>query len=319
MLNIKLTNAIILGFAVGDALGVPFEFLEADEIEFKYSDEMQGNGTYDQPIGTFSDDTSMMCCTIEALIKDGTTETMADNFLKWKNENFWSARGEVFDIGNTTLVALKVYEETGDLTGSSTNNEYSCGNGSLMRVLPLLPYTMKMTMDEKFEFIQRVSIITHGHIRCTIACFIYLELAEKIWKDDTGSKSIIYSRMLQSVGPFLSSKEETKNEMHHFENIFTRPQGIPKEELSNSGYVVDSLILVLHCFMKYNRYEMGVWYAVSFGGDTDTNAALTGALYTLNGGKKEIPERWLAPLAKKEELIDLAKRWSESIDKKQLA
>jgi ADP-ribosylglycohydrolase len=64
---------------------------------------------------------------------------------------------------------------------------------------------------------------------------------------------------------------------------------------------------------------MGVWYAVSFGGDTDTNAALTGALYTLNGGKKEIPERWLAPLAKKEELIDLAKRWSESIDKKQLA
>jgi ADP-ribosylglycohydrolase len=243
---------------------------------------------------------------------------MADNFLKWKNENFWSARGEVFDIGNTTLVALKAYEETGDLTGSSTNNEYSCGNGSLMRVLPLLPYTMKMTMDEKFEFIQRVSIITHGHIRCTIACFIYLELAEKIWKDDTGSKSIIYSRMLQSVRPFLNSKEETKNEMHHFENIFTRPQGIPKEELSNSGYVVDSLILVLHCFMKYNRYEMGVWYAVSFGGDTDTNAALTGALYTLNGGKKEIPERWLAPLAKKEELIDLAKRWSESIDKKQL-
>jgi ADP-ribosylglycohydrolase len=318
MLNIKLTNAIILGFAVGDALGVPFEFLEADEIEFKYSDEMQGNGTYNQPIGTFSDDTSMMCCTIEALIKDGTTETMADNFLKWKNENFWSARGEVFDIGNTTLVALKVYEETGDLTASSTNNEYSCGNGSLMRVLPLLPYTMKMTIDEKFEFIQRVSIITHGHIRCTIACFIYLELAEKIWKDDTGSKSITYSRMLQSVRPFLNSKEETKNEMHHFENIFRRPQGIPKEELSNSGYVVDSLILVLHCFMKYNRYEMGVWYAVSFGGDTDTNAALTGALYTLNGGKKEIPERWLAPLAKKEELIDLAKRWSESIDKKQL-
>ncbi len=121
--------------------------------------------------------------------------------------------------------------------------------------------------------------------------------------------------MLQSIQPFLMSNEETKAEMHHFEFVFRMPHHIPKAELSNSGYVVDSLVLVLHCFMKYNRYEMNVWYALSFGGDTDTNAALTGALSTLMGGIREIPERWLNNLAKKEELLDLADRWAQSMKK----
>ena len=59
---------------------------------------------------------------------------------------------------------------------------------------------------------------------------------------------------------------------------------------------------------------MNVWYALSFGGDTDTNAALTGALSALMGGFREIPERWLNNLAKKEDLQDLANRWSHSMN-----
>jgi ADP-ribosyl-[dinitrogen reductase] hydrolase len=310
-----LLTDLLIGFAVGDALGVPFEFLEADEINFKYSDEMVGEGTYNQPAGTFSDDTSMLCCTVEALINDNSLKGIADNFLKWKNENYWTARGEVFDCGNTIQVALKAYEKTGDLTGLSTNNQYSCGNGSLMRILPLLPYTIKLNQDEKFELIKQVSAITHGHIRTAIACFIYLEFAEIVYMDRTVSKRIIFSRLLQKVVPFLMAKQELKEEMVHFEKILDGPNSIPVQEFSNSGYVIDSLHLCLHCFMKYNRYEMCVWYAISFGGDTDTNAALTGALCTLMGGKREIPERWLSKLAKKDELFDLAERWAMALTK----
>lgn len=311
-----LCEEIIFGFAVGDALGVPFEFLEEDEIDFKFSDEMAEFGTYHQPAGTFSDDTSMMCCTIEALIQAGTTKTMADNFVKWKNENYWTAHGEVFDIGNTIQVALKAYEKTGDLTGEATNNEYSCGNGSLMRILPLLPYISDMSQEEKFNYIKSISSITHGHIRAAIACFIYLELAQHIFEQGQIYKLRLFAFLSVKILPFLENNPETKDEMKNFETLFaTLPTQIPREKLSNSGYVVDSLILAIHCFFRYNRYEMGVWYAISFGGDTDTNAALTGALYTLYGGKKEIPARWLNKLAKKEELENLSERWAASINK----
>jgi ADP-ribosylglycohydrolase len=311
-----MCDEIIFGFAVGDALGVPFEFLEADEIDFKFSDEMAEFGTYHQPAGTFSDDTSMMCCMIEAMIQDGKTKTMADNFLKWKNENFWTANGEVFDIGNTIKVALNAYEKTGDISGAATNNEYSCGNGSLMRILPLLPYIMDKSLDEKFKYIKSVSCITHGHIRTAIACFIYLELAQHIFEQGKIHKPRFAAFLSRTILTFLENNPETKDEVKNFEILFTNlPARIPREQLSNSGYVVDSLILAIHCFFRYNRYEMGVWYAISFGGDTDTNAALTGALYTLYGGKKEIPARWLNKLVKKEELENLSQRWASSLNK----
>jgi ADP-ribosyl-[dinitrogen reductase] hydrolase len=312
----NLFHSIILGFAVGDALGVPFEFLESDKIQFNYKDEMIGGGTHNQPAGTFSDDTSLLCCAIEALIYDNSLQRIADNFLKWKNENFWSARGEVFDIGNTTLIALKALENNGDLTGQATNNEYNCGNGSLMRILPLLPYTLHMDMNEKFDFIHSVSAITHGQIRNSIACFIYLEFAKNIIEDKTGNKNIILSKTVRNVLKYLQLKKETAEELKHYNQLFNKlTQHINAHEISNSGYVVDSLILSIHCFMKYNRYEMCVWYAISFGGDTDTNAALTGGLSALEGGIKEIPERWLNQLAKKNELFDLAERWNKSFNK----
>ncbi len=309
-----MTKELILGFAVGDALGVPFEFTEEDEIDFKFSDEMVGEGTYNQPAGTFSDDTSMMCCTIEALIQDNSLDRIATYFLKWKNENFWTARGEVFDTGNTTMLALRDYEKTGDYSGRNTNNEYSCGNGSLMRIIPLLPYTMKMPLEDKFEFIGKVSSITHGHIRCAIACFIYLELATEIWSNKIRNKLIIYGKAMSRAERFLKNHKQTIEELKHFEKIFSFPHHNPKSTISNSGYVVDSLLLAFHCFMKYNRYEICVWYALSFGGDTDTNAALTGALSALMGGIHEIPERWLNKLARKEDLMDLAFRWGQTIN-----
>jgi ADP-ribosylglycohydrolase len=271
-------KSIIFGFSVGDALGVPFEFLESDEIQFNFDYDMTGEGTHNQPSGTFSDDTSLLCCTIEALIHDNSTQRIAVNFLKWKNENFWAARGEVFDIGNTTLIALEAFENNGDLTGQATNNEYNCGNGSLMRILPLLPYTIGMDMEDKFDFIHRVSAITHGHIRNSIACLIYLEFAKNILEDKTGNKNIILSKTVRNVVKCLQFKKETAEELKHFNQLFNKlPQHLTFHEISNSGYVIDSLILCIHCFMKYNRFEMCVCYAISFGGDTDTNAALTGA------------------------------------------
>jgi ADP-ribosylglycohydrolase len=281
---------------------------------------MVGYGTHNQPAGTFSDDTSLMCCTIEALIHDNSTQRMADYFLKWKNDNFWTAKDEVFDIGKTTLIALKAFENNGDLTGQATNNEYNCGNGSLMRILPLLPYTLDMNLNEKFEFIHSVSSITHGHIRNSIACFIYLEFAKNILEDKTGNKNIILSKTYRNVVKYLQFKKETSEELKHFNQLFNMlPQHLNAHEISNSGYVVDSLILCIHCFMKYNRYEMCVWYAISFGGDTDTNAALTGALSALKGGLREIPEKWLNQLAKKEELFDLTERWLNSLKERAFA
>ena len=117
---------------VGDAPGVPVEFKSRESLWQRPVTDMMGDGTYGQPPGTWSDDTSMALCTVEALISGFDTRRLADLFLRWYQENHWTPWGRMFDIGITTRVTLSnlasgVGPEQAGLAGSENN-----GNGSLM-------------------------------------------------------------------------------------------------------------------------------------------------------------------------------------------
>src|SRR5258708_9681470 len=105
------TNDRILGglwgSLVGDALGVPFEFKDRGTMQLEPATEMSGHGTHDQPPGTWSDDSSLILCSVESLIhREFDTQDMGGRFLRWYRENLWTPHGKVFDAGNTTVSAL---------------------------------------------------------------------------------------------------------------------------------------------------------------------------------------------------------------------
>ena len=77
----KIYDAII-GLVIGDALGVPYEFKDRNSFECT---DMVGYGTYNQPKGTWSDDSSMTLATIESISRLGKVdiEDIANNFIKW--------------------------------------------------------------------------------------------------------------------------------------------------------------------------------------------------------------------------------------------
>jgi len=96
--NQKLYDAII-GFAIGDALGVPYEFKERGS--FTCSD-MTGYGTHHQSLGTWSDDTSMTLATLSSLKENAgriIPEDMRTKFNYWLLYGDFTATGEVFDVG----------------------------------------------------------------------------------------------------------------------------------------------------------------------------------------------------------------------------
>lgn len=138
--TLKQIKSALLGVAVGDALGVPVEFKSRQEISQNPVTTMIGYGTHNQPPGTWSDDSSLTFCLAEALTNDFCLDEIGQNFVKWYNENYWTPNGEVFDIGGTTKQAiLRIAKgENPELAGSS--KETDNGNGSLMRILPLLFY-----------------------------------------------------------------------------------------------------------------------------------------------------------------------------------
>lgn len=145
---------MLMGIAVGDAMGVPYEFMTEEELKNEFLDEMKGYGTYDQPPGSFSDDSSMTFCLVESLIKKEQVEETAQRFIKWKNEAYWTANDETFDIGITTDIALSKIENGVAIDKAAPNDERSNGNGALMRVMPLAFYVEGLTMDEKFALVE---------------------------------------------------------------------------------------------------------------------------------------------------------------------
>ncbi len=308
----KIKSAL-LGVAVGDALGVPVEFLDRYEIKNNPVINMRGYGTHYQPSGTFSDDASLTFCLAEALTKEFNLQEIADNFVNWYREGYWTAHGKVFDIGITTRFAInrladgEIPEYAGDF------DEMSNGNGSLMRILPLVFHIKDMPIEERYKIIKQVSSITHGHIRSVIACFYYLEFARYILRGD--DMNYIYSLLKTHISDFLKTKEINKDEIAIFDRLLKGDiYKLGEDEIQSSGYVIHTLEASIWCLLTTKNYKDAVLKAVNLGGDTDTTGAVTGGLTGLLYGHEAIPAQWLQVLARKEDLEDLAVRMNMQFD-----
>jgi ADP-ribosyl-[dinitrogen reductase] hydrolase len=134
----------ILGLAVADALGVPVELQFREELTLNPVVGIRGYATHHQPPGTWSDDSSLTFCLADSLCGGYELADIAEKLVAWRKAEIWTPHGKVFDIGLTTQRAIGILAEilaTGnveDLTNLRDEaDEYSNGNGSLMRILPL--------------------------------------------------------------------------------------------------------------------------------------------------------------------------------------
>ena len=101
----------IMGSAVADALGVPVEFMERESLMKDPVVDMRSYGTYNQPAGTWSDDTSMTLCLVDSLSNGLDYNDIMTKFLEWYKEAKYTPYGEVFDIGIGTRKAIMRFEQ----------------------------------------------------------------------------------------------------------------------------------------------------------------------------------------------------------------
>ena len=160
----NLLRDCVYGQAVGDALGVPYEFKSRDSFECA---GMDGFGTHNQPAGTWSDDTSMALAICDSYRELGRIDIndIREKFVSWFHDGAYTCDG-LFDIGNATAEALRI--------GHGLAGEWDNGNGSLMRTLPLA-FT-----DATDDEIREVSAITHAHSISTDACVSMVRAARAL-------------------------------------------------------------------------------------------------------------------------------------------
>lgn len=250
-------RSCIYGLAVGDALGVPYEFCGRDT--FKCTG-MVGGGTHGQPAGTWSDDTSMALCICSSIKRLGRIATAdIDNmFNKWLEDGDFTCDGRVFDVGVTCKRAI--------LTGVPAKSYDDCGNGSLMRTAPLA----MLDPIEPYD-IREVSAITHAHPVAEWSCVALCDILRTIRNVGTPAKGDLW---------------------HRYGYIASRPVGA----VESDGYCEHTLEAALWCFMNTSSYADCVLAAVNLGDDTDTTAAVAGAIAGVYYGFEAIPPEWVGQL-----------------------
>ena len=311
-MKLDIIKSAFFGVAIGDALGVPHEFSRPEDLRENPVTDMVGFGTYNLPPGTWSDDSSLTFCLAESLCCGFNTDHMGELFVKWYYQDYWTATGEVFDIGIGTRSSLyKIKNGTkAELAGGQ--DEKDNGNGSLMRILPLLFAIKDLPIEERFERTRQVSAITHGHIRAVMACFYYLELAKQLIEGKT--KFEIYKDLQASIPAFFENIGIVGSETAHFDRMLKgNIADLPISEIRSGGYVIETIEACIWCLLTTDSYKDAVLKAVNLGHDTDTTAAVTGGLAGLLYGFVGIPKEWVRQLAKREEIEELARNLSNAL------
>jgi len=294
----------IFGFCIGDMLGVPVEFSSRKERDDDDVKELRAYGTYHQPFGSWSDDTSLMLCLIDAFNEGFSMDKLAENFVKYYRNALFTPNGEMFDIGISTKNAINKFIHGEEPVKCGGSTEKDNGNGSLMRILPLAYLRRKYNAEQMIELAENVSSITHAHNRSKLACIIYVEFASQLIQGK--EKLVAYEETIEFIGK--NCNEVYANEFNNFETILNKNIiDFKREKIKSTGYVVDTLEAVFWLFLNKNSYEEMVLGAVNLGGDTDTIAAIVGGLSGIYYGFNSIPDRWVQNVKRKNEINEMIK------------
>ncbi len=150
----------LAGLAVGDAIGTTVEF--AERGSFKPLTDMIGGGPFELEAGQWTDDTSMALCLAHSILhcKGFDATDQMNRYCNWYNFGYMSSTGECFDIGHTTVTALRKFLMTKDPFAGDTNPR-SAGNGGIMR-LATIPMFYADKVSDVLKYSAESSKTTHG-------------------------------------------------------------------------------------------------------------------------------------------------------------
>lgn len=286
------------GLLVGDALGVPYEFHPAEEIPPLEAIEMEPPRGFARahegvPPGTWSDDGAQALALLESLLHRRRLDLIdfGRRLVSWLDRGTHAVGGEVFDCGVQTRYAISGLRAGGDPRLTGPARAETNGNGSLMRVLPLVLWHTG-TDRELVRSARRQSLPTHGHPRAALCCALYCLWARRLLYEDPAPWASAVEALYETTEPSLSSEVDTIVG-------FDGPLG--------AGYVVSTLHSARNA-LESGDYETVVKVAIAMGYDTDTTACVAGGLAGIRDGVGAIPDRWMASLRGKEIARPLLKR-----------
>ena len=311
-------RALLVGLAVGDALGAPVEFRERDYLRYHPVQGLMGHPVTGAPAGSWSEESAMAFAVGESLIGGFDLPRIATGLVNWGHGGRWSVDGTApegeshllraidrLDI----LLAAGMADRLSDLREERSTGQSA--NAALLRC-PALAFAMQYDDDaQRFDRIWAVSALTQPDLQSAIACHIYLDLAIALLGGQSFGEAWMVmtatlDRRLGQIGILPADRKP-------FERILSgRLLSVPEEHLNSRGYAVETLESALWSAMNSTNYAETVTRAANLGEDADATAALAGSLAGLAYGARAIPSPWVLALPRLEEILELCDALGES-------
>ena len=284
------STGALLGLAVGDALGAPYEGLGRGS--YPPVSEYAAGGVHGLGAGGWTDDTAMAICLAESLLARGGVEErdLLERFLRWYRTGENSCTGVAIGISRKTRAALEGFERSGRADAAAEVE--NAGNGAIMRLAPIGIFFRRNEIEAR-RAAARQARVTHTSEAALAAseCFAHLLVVALRTGDP------------EAVSRAAASHQRLGDICDH--------RGKQRGQISSAPRAVDTLEAALWCLEGKAGFEAAVIEAVNLGGDTDTLGAVAGQLAGAIFGASAIPARWLAGLQSRARLEDLARRLHE--------
>ena len=301
----RLTDRIrgcLLGVAIGDALGNPFEHMGPGPQKCTALESTGGLITdfhhgQDFPAGAWTDDTGLTLATCRALIEVLKTYKTVAECIRSAYE-FWAGSDEARKPGKTVLHAAKY--------GQPDVNSWA--NGALMRISPvaIYAYLTNMNKGDTATLAYQVARATHGH---PLAVFPAVEAALALLSILSGNDRV--PEDLSDPGKYCRYLEPEKNARY---SLYQEKRAVPIDQLEPSSglcmwrYVFEHGLGLSEgaLWNQMPEFEPGILQVINEGVDKDTAGAVAGALLGAYWGERHIPEKWRSRVEKRAEISALA-------------
>lgn len=289
-------KGVIFGQAIGDALGLATEGLNDEDMAWKYpngithySDIFQDRHRKRWKIGDWTDDTDMMLCIANAVIRDQGVDftSIAQYFKNW-------AEGEPMGIGENTYKVLMIgnyVEHPFEVSKKIWEMSHcqSAANGGLMRtsIVGLFPKAVELCAAN-------ICRLTHYDPRCVGSCVIVSELIH----------SLVYENRGLSYHQLLDIATRYDNRIVEYIDLALNPniRALELQDEDTVGYTLKTLSAGLWAYWNTTSFKEGLLDVVRAGGDADTNAAVACAILGAKYGYTAIPQEYIDGLIYRDQL-----------------
>jgi len=289
-------RGMLLGLAIGDALGAPVEhghtsddiIARKDELRHMHDDEYF-------PKGVWTDDTSMALCLADSLLECGGYDSwnVMDKYLKWHREGYRSYFEWGEGIGIQTSVMLDFYTNGHAIVHKTMNRTDGAGNGVVMRLaLVVIAAYGKGNIKDVLRLAQVSARETHYSYEAEAAAEIFAAMLHN-------ATHLHDKNEILDVGKYSTGS--------HYDATLEKLQSIDIDNLKDKqGYVIYTLQIAIWGFMNHDTFEDGMLAVLCLGGDADTTMAVYGQLAGAYYGLAAIPDEWRRDAYLSDEIIELA-------------